>query len=731
MKPLDFRSAAYLTLDVALLAVCLLHVPYLLQRPALPFEARMSGGAVTVERVRDPAAAGTLKPGESIVRWENERLTEERELEFLTDFRAIGSTVVLGVEGNGGGRDVQIRLIPFYGVPYILIVLFVGIITWGVGVYIMVARPHEPAAGVLQWSLVCMGVSTMLAWGATPLNDVMPLLGRGLFFVVYMGVGSLFFLFTTMFPRPRYGRTFAKAAVIGIVSLIVLIPLLATHLGALTTGSTLLYARSRLWFDVFQVLKLLLVGGGLFNVISAYVTTVSAEERKRLQWILWGLAIGPLPFLGLITIPEFFRPSGLVPEEATLIFLVLIPIAFAISFVKYHVLDVELVIKRTTVYGFVLAAVIGVYTLILGTVSAYVGAFARGASVVAAVLIALLFEPLRRGVQRFVDRKFFRVQYDFREAGKRFLADIERALDEKELGELLVRRTADVLPVERIGLFLNIQPAGRLHTFAHRGFDAVEGRGIPFGWGEARSDFSRPLARTDLVEAGVDITPGDAVVFRRWGMGVVFPVPGEQASTLGFLVLGPKMSGVRFSAEDIDLFAQVAAETGLALERIGASPQPAPRKGGGAETRGVEQAQVRLRVVRLARAPDTPHLDHDVRGTPPLSPPAIGDEAAGITPASSKERHSGSGGWCPSSSTRRGSNRGGKNTGWRRWTLSRPSGRPWRPWRSSWSRRDSGSWCASPAVPCASWPTATRSSSPSSTSWETPSNTRRSRSTCG
>jgi signal transduction histidine kinase len=568
MKPLDFRTAVYLTFDVALLIVCFLHVPSLIDRPAVPFDARLDGDHVLVTRVVDGAAAGSLSEGDRIIRWEGEPVAGEHDLEFLADFRAVGEKVALGVARGGIEREVSVRLIPFYGAAYVIIVLFVGVIAWALGVYIMIDRPHQPAAGVLQWSLVCMGVSTMLAWGATPPGDPLVLLSRGTFFIVYMGVGSLFILFTTMFPRPRFGAMSAKAAIIGLPSLLVLVPLLITHFTALTTRSAAAFAHFHGWFDAFQVLKLVFVGGGLFTVISSYVTTESTGERKRLQWILWGLAIGPTPFLFLITIPELIHSPGVVPEEATLIFLVVIPIAFAISFVKYRVLDIEVVIKRTTVYGLVLASVVVMYTLLLGTVSAYVGTFTRGISVLAAVLIALLFEPVRRGVQRFVDRKFFHVQYVFREAGRRFLADIEGAADERELGELVVLRTAEVLPVERMGLFLASQPSGRLRVCAQRGFELLEKRGIPFDRTERGIFPVRSMALAEYVEQGVEIGRGDPSAFLRWGIAVAFPVPGAHDTLPGFLVLGPKRSGERFTAEDIDLFSQVAVETGLALERI-------------------------------------------------------------------------------------------------------------------------------------------------------------------
>ncbi len=568
MKQLTPRTAVYLALDVLLLAVCIWHIPYLLHRARLPFEADQILGRVEVVRVLEVQAAGALQPGDRILRWGHDSISSDHQLEFLADFHAIGDTVSMTLKGIAGDRVTTITLVPFYGIGYVLIILLVGVVTWSVGVFILLARPGERAAGALQWSLVCMGISVLLAWGATPPRDSFPFVSRALFFVVYTGVGSIFLFFTTLFPRPRYGSVPRKAALIFLPAAIVLVMLLTTHLRALAAHSATEYGLFHDWYDGFQVMKLAFVAAGLYNVVHSYRAAESTVERKRMQWMLWGLAIGPAPFLLLVTVPELFLPSGLVPEAATLIFLIIIPVAFAISFVKYRLLDIEVVIKRTTVYAVVVGAILVVYVVVVGALSAFIGAYVREMSVAAAVVIALLFEPARRSVQRLVDRKFFRVHYVFREAGRNFLADIERAVDEQQLGELLVSRSREVIPVHRIGVFVFTEQKNRLRLLAHEGFSELQRRSVHFDWEHLQTSLQQPVAVAGSVETGVDIVAADPEVFRRWDMTVAFPIPGERAAVLGFLVLGGKKSGARFTAEDIDLLEQVVAESGLALERI-------------------------------------------------------------------------------------------------------------------------------------------------------------------
>ncbi|MEW6511839.1 MAG: HAMP domain-containing sensor histidine kinase, partial [Bacteroidota bacterium] len=568
MTPLTPRTALYLLLDIVLLVVCLFHAPYLLDRPRLPLIAGMANNQVEASAILDQHAAGTIERGERILRWGNDSIRVDHDLEFLSDFQAVGDTVILTVAGHDNDRRVAVTMIPFYELRYVIIALMVGLVTWAVGVFVLLARPGERAAGALQWSLVCMGVSVMIAWGRTPPGDWFSELTRGTFFIVYTGVPAGFLFFTTLFPRPRYGPlTLNAAAIFGPAAVLTGI-LLSYHLDALGGRSLDAYRTFRDWYDGFQVMKLAFVGAGLYTIVHAYRTAESTAERKRMQWILWGLSIGPAPFLLLVTVPELFLPTGLVAEEFTLVFLVMIPLTFAISFVKYRILDIELVIKRTTVYALVVAVVLVVYAALVSAVSAYIGPIARGASAVAAVVVALLFEPVRRAVQHFVDRRFFRVEYDFREAGKRFLEEIGRAVDERQLGSLLVRQTNDVIPVERIGVFAFQPPGDRLILLAHDGFSLLSGRTTHFSWNQLHTPLDRPVALAGTVEPGVDVAGADPIVFRRWGMAVVFSIRDEKDAVRGFLVLGPRKSGTRFSAEDIDLLSQVAAESGMALERI-------------------------------------------------------------------------------------------------------------------------------------------------------------------
>ncbi len=564
MKPPTLRTVLFLAVDVALLVVCVLYLPALVGAARAPFEVTSRDGRLQVDYITDQAAAGNIRPGDRISLWNGEPVHAASDADFLRFYNAPGDTITLTLEG---GRAESAICIPRYDRAYILIILTVGFITWGLGVFVLLARPHELAASTLHWSLVCMGVSTILTWGRMIPGEFTTSLSRGVFLVVYPGVPSLFMFFTSIFPRSKPGPIWLKAAAaflpVGILAVV-----LATSLfGAMQEHSAVMFRSFQRWFDIFHAILILQVGVGLASIIDSYRTAQTRVERKKIEWILWGLSFGPTPFLFLVVLPELFDRRDIIPEEISILFFLLIPLSFAISFLKYHVLDIEVVIKRTTVYAVVLGLVLALYAAVVGTVSAIVGAFVPQSAAGAAVGVAVLFEPVRKRVQRLVDRRFFRIQYDFRQTGRSILGDIEAALDESHLGEIVIRRLDDVIPVERIALIAMESGRETIHILGATGWHpAAAFDENPCLWASAHPD--RPAGLERAFEPGIAHSPVTAELSSRLNIVAIFPMADENQNLLGCIALGPKRSAARFTAEDADLLMQVAAESALALQRI-------------------------------------------------------------------------------------------------------------------------------------------------------------------
>jgi hypothetical protein len=167
----------------------------------------------------------------------------------------------------------------------------------------------------------------------------------------------------------------------------------------------------------------------------------SGVERQQMKWFLYAAA----PILAFpITdyLPGIF--SGLVFGWI----LIGLPAAIGIAVLRYRLYDIDVVINRTLVYGALTVSLALVY---FGSVvglqrllSPVVGESNQLAVVASTLAVAALFTPLRRRIQGFIDRRFYRRKYDARKTLEAFSAKLRGISDPDGLnGELLavVRET--------------------------------------------------------------------------------------------------------------------------------------------------------------------------------------------------------------------------------------------------------------------------------------------------
>lgn len=157
---------------------------------------------------------------------------------------------------------------------------------------------------------------------------------------------------------------------------------------------------------LFAVQILALVGMQIYR----YRRVSMATERQQTKWVVFAFSLAIIGFVLLIIIGDFLISplalkswvlNVLVEQTVSETLLLLIPISIAISILRYHLWDIDIIINRTLVYGTLTACIVGIYVLVVG----YLGALFRTGSnllisLIAAGLVAVLFQPLRELLQR-------------------------------------------------------------------------------------------------------------------------------------------------------------------------------------------------------------------------------------------------------------------------------------------------------------------------------------------
>ena len=189
----------------------------------------------------------------------------------------------------------------------------------------------------------------------------------------------------------------------------------------------------------------LMLLAGLAAVISLFVRYHRARGSER-QQIKWFTCAAALTFAWIFVFQQLVGAEGGILEAiaavSSLILVPSIPIATGIAILRHRLYDIGVLINRTLVYGTLTATLAGVY---LGGVvvlqylfRVLTGQESQLAVVASTLAIAALFVPLRRRVQGFVDRRFYRRKYDAAKTLESFSAKLRDETDLDRLGEELV-----------------------------------------------------------------------------------------------------------------------------------------------------------------------------------------------------------------------------------------------------------------------------------------------------
>ena len=140
--------------------------------------------------------------------------------------------------------------------------------------------------------------------------------------------------------------------------------------------------------------------------------------------------------------------------------LLAVPLAVGVAMLRYRLWDLDRLVSRTVTYALVTALLVVPYLLILPATSQLASGSGSLAVAAATLAVAALFQPLRRRVQRLVDRRFNRPRYDAARSVEGFATRLRHQVDLDALhGELLAVVDQTMQPT-RAWLWLRAQPGG-------------------------------------------------------------------------------------------------------------------------------------------------------------------------------------------------------------------------------------------------------------------------------
>jgi len=208
--------------------------------------------------------------------------------------------------------------------------------------------------------------------------------------------------------------------------------------------------------------------------IYRYIRVSNLVQRQQTKWVVFAIII-VLVVEAVFTITAIFFPSlsqpgslyWLLYNSLSFYALLLVPLSLVIAILRYRLWDIDKLINRTLVYGtltFLLALVyFGLIFALQYLLRGFISQPSDVVIVVSTLVIAALFQPLRRRIQTMIDRRFYRQKYDATRTLESFGATLRNEVDLNQLSEHLVAVVQETMQPEHVSLWLR-KPA-RIEKF--------------------------------------------------------------------------------------------------------------------------------------------------------------------------------------------------------------------------------------------------------------------------
>jgi hypothetical protein len=329
--------------------------------------------------------------------------------------------------------------------------------------WLVFRRKGNERIGLLVSLALVMSGAAIYPNSAAALGRVYPPLvplNNGLFALA----AAAYLLFIYLFPDGRFSPRWLRhlpAVLVPWIAAVVILQSISYQQEALTGTNA---------FTNYSLLGLFLAG--ILAQVYRYRRDSTPVQRQQTRWVVIGLLgtlAGGLIWLYLSELtglpPGRERLSVLFPGMAAAWGLAaLLPISIVFSILRYRLWNIDVIIRRTVIYSLLVVSLVGVYggsvALIQRLFASVSGQRSALAVVISTLAIAALFNPLRKRIQAFIDRRFYRRRYNAERTLQAFSETLRGEVNLDSLSDHLVSAVEEALQPQRVSLWIR-EPGGR------------------------------------------------------------------------------------------------------------------------------------------------------------------------------------------------------------------------------------------------------------------------------
>ncbi len=446
--------------------------------------------------------------------------------------------------------------------------LFVALIFWGIGLWIEAYKPSAKATSVeFLWFQTC--ALTLSAGAATTMGIVWAHIS---FNSLIWLLGPLSVHFHTIFPQPIISKV--KRYVLAVLYAIAAFGIVPTlFLGPDRLGLLSIY-------ETYLGYKWLFLGINLIFVpillVYSYKTVKTAGSRGKVRLVLLGGILAALPFVTLTVLPQYLIKQSLIPPSLGSLVLGILPITYGYAIFRLHMIEIDQKINRGATYILVYTTLGGFYLVLYALLDQWLPGDTRSRPLINTVLVLVLasiFIPLQRWIQRNVDRLFYGGWYDYRIGIRQITENLTQITDLRSLAQTVSLRMMETLRLEEAVVFFRDQD-GEFSVVESSFNEGVKDRDKLDFPVLPRSSLTY-LMKVGAIERGallqslsqVSLTPEELQLLNTEQIHLWAPIVGH-VQIQGLLALGPKLGGDIFSGEDMDILRVVVQQLSPIIENI-------------------------------------------------------------------------------------------------------------------------------------------------------------------
>ncbi|HEX4424062.1 MAG TPA: ATP-binding protein [Terriglobales bacterium] len=289
--------------------------------------------------------------------------------------------------------------------------------------------------------------------------------------------------------------------------------------------------------------------------------------RQQLKWITRGTILSITPFTLFYVIPYLTGALPTVPMSV--LSLALLPLTFGYAIFRYRLMDVDLIFKRGMVSTLAAAAIVGTYFAVVAGIAELVHLQVPNSGsvglVLAMVVTALLFDPVRKWIQEHIDHFFYRTRYDYRKTLIEFGRELNAETDLDKMLSSVVDRLSRTLLVDRMAMFLSTGEGPQKFLLA-KSFGMTQTSGLDFDFlAVERPELEAGHLFFDNTHQVPREAPNAREAIAKLDLNYYIPCVAQK-HTIAVIGLGKTVEGDFLTSEDIELLETLAGYLGIAIQ---------------------------------------------------------------------------------------------------------------------------------------------------------------------